>query len=77
MTEEQPKTKTFEQALAELEKIVNDVEEGKIPLEQSIDKYAQGMKLIQHCRGILQAAEKRIETINKNAAPTEPPAANK
>ena len=75
MAEEQPKTKTFEQSLAELEKIVNDVEEGKIPLEQSIDKYAQGMKLIQHCRGILQAAEKRIETINKDAAPpTEPPA---
>ena len=60
---------TFEEALKQLEKIVTDVEEGKIGLEQAIEKYEQGMKLIQHCRTILDTAEKRIETITKQAEP--------
>ncbi len=61
---EKPK-QTFEQALEELEKIVAQVEQGEIGLEESIDKYEQGMKLIKHCRAILSQAEKRIETINQ------------
>ena len=66
---------TFEQALANLEKIVTDVEQGKIGLEQSIDQYEQGMKLIKHCRTILEAAEKRIETIAQDtpAPPDDDP----
>ena len=69
------KKKSFEEALAELEKIVTDVEQGKIPLEQSIERYEQGMKLIKYCRGILEQAEKRIETISKNVQPTTPSSA--
>ena len=74
-TQESPpdaKKQTFEQALEELEQIVTDVEEGSIPLEESIDKYARGMKLIRHCRGILEQAEKRIETINQQTQPPAP-----
>ncbi len=62
----QDKKQTFESALKDLEKIVTQVEEGKIGLEESIDKYEQGMKLIKHCRGILEKAEKRIETIGSD-----------
>ena len=69
---EQEKKPTFEQALAQLEKLVADVEQGKIGLEESIDKYEQGMKLISYCRGILEAAEKRIETIGKESRPQTP-----
>ncbi len=67
MAQDKEKKQTFEDALAELEKIVTDVEQGKIPLEESIDKYEQGMKLIKHCRSILEQAEARIETITKEA----------
>ena len=56
---------TFEEALAELEKIVAEVEAGAIGLEESIHKYEQGMKLIRHCRAVLDQAEKRIEMIHK------------
>jgi exodeoxyribonuclease VII small subunit len=56
---------TFEQALAELEKIVSEVEQGRVGLEQSIEKYEKGMTLIKYCRDILTAAEKRIETISQ------------
>ena len=65
MAKENEKKKTFEEALAELEKIVGDVEAGEIGLEESIDQYEAGMKLIKYCRAILDQAEKRIETINK------------
>ena len=57
---------SFEEAMSQLETIVNEVEQGKIPLAQSIEKYAQGMKLIKHCRNVLEQAEKQIETINKD-----------
>jgi len=56
---------SFEDALAQLEKIVEDVEQEKISLELSIDKYAQGMKLIKYCRAILEQAEKQIELISE------------
>jgi len=61
---------TFEQALAELEKIVSEVEQGQVGLEQTIEKYEQGMKLFQHCRQILEQAEKRIEKITQENAPS-------
>ena len=74
MAELEQKKITFEHAMAELEKIVTDVEQGKISLEDSIDKYENGMKIIQHCRAILEQAEKRIETIsNQNHSADEPP----
>jgi len=57
---------SFEQAMAQLETIVTEVEQGKIPLAQSIEKYARGMKLIKHCRNVLEQAEKQIETISKD-----------
>ena len=61
---------SFEQAMAQLETIVTEVEQGEIPLAQSIEKYAQGMKLIKHCRNVLEQAEKRIETISKDRTNT-------
>ena len=75
MTDKPQKKPTFEQALADLEKIVTDVEQGKIGLEESIDQYEKGMKLIKHCRTILEAAEKRIETIAQDtpAPPDDDP----
>ncbi|KPK76331.1 MAG: hypothetical protein AMJ79_06925 [Phycisphaerae bacterium SM23_30] len=67
------KKRTFEEALAELEEIVSDVEAGEIGLEESIDKYEAGMRLIKHCRAILERAEKRIEVINKEThTPVDP-----
>jgi len=65
MTQPKKKKQSFEEALKQLEKIVSEVEEGKIGLEESIDKHEQGMKLIQYCRSILQKAEERIETAGK------------
>jgi exodeoxyribonuclease VII small subunit len=56
---------TFEQAIKQLTEIVGKIEQGKIPLQDSLEQYEKGMALIKHCRGILEKAEKRIEKISK------------
>jgi exodeoxyribonuclease VII small subunit len=56
---------SFEQAIKELTSIVGKIEQGEIPLQDSLTQYEKGMALIKHCREILQKAEKRIETISK------------
>ena len=56
---------TFEQAIKELTGIVEKIEQGEIPLENSLQQYERGMALIAHCRMVLQKAEKRIEKIGK------------
>ncbi len=56
---------TFEMALATLEKIVAEIEQGKVPLEESIEKYSEGIRLVRQCRTILDAAEKKIQLLAK------------
>lgn len=56
---------TYEQAMETLESIVTEIEQGEVSLEQSIEKYAEGIKLIQQCRGILDAAEKKIQLLSR------------
>ncbi len=67
---------SFEQALAELEKIVESLEQGEVPLDKSIEQYERGEALRNHCRKLLQAAEDKVEKIRLSpdgkAAGTEP-----
>jgi exodeoxyribonuclease VII small subunit len=51
---------TFEQALAELERIVRELENGQIGLEESLACYEKGIGLLKRCYGQLQKAEQRI-----------------
>ena len=59
--------KTFEEALAELEQILSAIEGGEVGLEESLARYERGSFLIQHCRGVLNSAEKQIETLSKSS----------
>jgi exodeoxyribonuclease VII small subunit len=54
---------SFEQALAELEKIVSELESGQAPLERSIEMYERGAALKAHCEKRLEAARLRVEKI--------------
>lgn len=58
--------KSFEEALTELERILTEIESGEIGLEESLARYERGNFLIQHCRSVLGAAEKRIELLNQS-----------
>ena len=62
----------FEDSIKRLKTIVEKIEQGEIPLQDSLEQYEQGMLLIRHCRDILQKAEKRIEKITKEQS-AEPP----
>jgi len=55
----------FEQSIKELTGIVGKIEQGQIPLQDSLEEYEKGMALIKHCRRILQKTEERIEKISK------------
>ncbi|HEY3245153.1 MAG TPA: exodeoxyribonuclease VII small subunit [Phycisphaerae bacterium] len=51
---------SFEEALKRLETLAEEIEQGKIGLEESIARYEEGMLLVKQCREILSAAELRI-----------------
>ena len=59
--------KSFETSLAELEQIVTKLEDGDLPLEESLDLFEQGIKLSRTCRERLTRAERRIEILMKDA----------
>jgi len=62
----------FERALAELEAVVDKLEKGAVPLEESIAIYARGEALKKRCEELLKSAEQRIEkiTLGANGKPT-------
>ncbi|MFC4994351.1 exodeoxyribonuclease VII small subunit [Rubritalea tangerina] len=57
---------SFEQAMSELDAIVEQMESDQLPLEELISHYERGAKLLNDCESTLGAAKKRLETI-KNA----------
>ena len=67
---------TFEQAIDQLETIVKRLEEGKVPLEESVTMYERGEALKRRCEELLRQAEARVEKITLDAsgkpAGTEP-----
>lgn len=59
--------KTFEESLNKLEVIVQKLEEGDLPLEESLKLFEEGVKLSRDCRERLSKAERRIEILLKDA----------
>lgn len=56
----------FEDALERLEKIVSQLEEGELALDESLKIFEEGIKLSRLCSGKLEEAEKKIEVLMKN-----------
>jgi len=53
----------FEKALAELEQLVEQMEQGELSLEDSLKQFERGMALAQNCQAALRAAEQKVEQI--------------
>ena len=62
----------FEASLEELEKIVQQMEAGELPLEKSLELFERGVGLSETCRKQLDAAETRIEILLKKGKKLEP-----
>ncbi len=58
----------FERAIEELESIIKRLEEGKVPLEESVAIYERGEALKRRCEELLRAAETRVEKITADAS---------
>ncbi len=57
--------KTFEEAMKRLEEIVEQLEKGELPLEETLSLFEEGVKLSRFCREKLDEAEKRVEILLK------------
>jgi exodeoxyribonuclease VII small subunit len=74
--------KTFEKAMKQLERIVQDLEAGELPLEKAIEKFEEGIELSKFCTEKLDETEKKIsilvgtkegKTVEEPFAPQEEP----
>ena len=66
MTDIPVKEMSFEDAMRELEKVVSDLEQGNVPLEESIKLYERGAELKSHCQTKLKEAEEKVALITQD-----------
>lgn len=59
--------KTFEQSLKQLERIVQELEDGDLPLEKALKKFEEGIQLTKYCSQKLDETEKKISILVENA----------
>ncbi len=62
----------FEECLQRLEKLVEELEKGNVPLEQAIRLFEEGVKLSNSCRQELEAAEGKVEILLKQNGKLQP-----
>lgn len=66
MTNRDLENVTFEDAIAELEKVVDQLESNTLPLEKALELFKTGIILVNHCNAKLEEAEGTIEILLKN-----------
>ncbi len=75
-----PADESYDAIVARLERVVGELESGQLTLEQSIEKFAEGVRLAQHASRKLEDAERRVEQLVRSAdggdeaVPFQPPA---
>jgi len=65
------KTLNLEKSLADLEKLVEELESGDLPLEKAMKKFEEGIKLTRNCQAALKDAEQKVEILLKSAGGEE------
>jgi len=81
LTRQKTATPDFEAALAELEQIVGRLEQGELPLEESLRQFERGVELTRNCQKALRLAEQKISILSRgpegeSIEPFVPPAAD-
>jgi exodeoxyribonuclease VII small subunit len=61
----------FENALAELESLVERLERGDVPLDEALRTFERGVALTRHCQASLQAAQQKVEILLKKSGQPE------
>lgn len=63
MNDKPEKNAGFEQALGELENLIEQLESGELSLDQSLQQFKRGVELTRHCQGILNQAQQVVEQL--------------
>jgi exodeoxyribonuclease VII small subunit len=61
----------FEQALAELESLVERLEKGDLPLDEALRTFERGVALTRHCQASLTAAQQKVEILLRRSGQTD------
>ncbi len=62
-----PKPASLEKSLSSLEKIVDELESGDLPLEKAMQKFEEGIKLTRRCQAALREAEQKVEILMQDS----------
>ena len=71
MSTKKPRTPDFEQALADLEAIVDKLEHGELPLEEALAQFERGIALARSCQDALKQAEQKVEILLERSMQAE------
>ncbi len=71
MTDQDAQQPNFEAAMDELEKLVARMEEGDLPLEETLKQFQRGIELTRQCQKALADAEQKVEILVEKAGQTE------
>jgi len=63
MEKEEQKFPDFEQALEELEALVDQLETGELSLDQSLERFKRGVALTRHCQSVLDRAQQTVQQL--------------
>ena len=63
-----PQTLSYEQAIGELESLIQRIEQGEVGLEESLAEYRRAAALLKRCRAILDTAEQQIEQLKADGS---------
>ena len=74
MTSKKAKSLDFEQALSELEAVVDRLEHGELPLEEALKQFERGIELARSCQVSLKQAEQKVEILLQKSPDAEPEA---
>ncbi len=65
-----PEKLSYEQAVTELEAIIDRIEQGEVGLEESLTQFRRGEALLKRCRSILEVAEQQVREVERDSSPT-------
>jgi exodeoxyribonuclease VII small subunit len=72
VTSKKAKSVDFEQALGELETVVERLEHGELPLDEALKQFERGIELARGCQDALKQAEQRVEILLQKSPDAEP-----
>ena len=67
MAEKKEKSPDFEKAIKELEKLVEKMEKGDLPLEEALEQFERGIELTRSCQTSLKEAEQKVQILLEKA----------